>query len=288
MIARRSVPMVSVIQRRLSSFTEVETSTRPDPLMVNYTHAPPDFHPDSAVVYNFFLSKEEGESLAQDVASRMRRRRYEEGHWDAVITGYKEVELPYSSDAADETLPHNSPPALSNTSLHAMKRTKQLLEMNHFNGNILKASMDENQTGDFAVNWLPCHAIDLKEDGKLTAHVDSIRFSGLIVAGLSLLSSSIMRLRPDKSDDGEFDKSMRAGNSCLKEDTLDSGSTTGCESGYVDLFLPPLSLYVLSGVSRFKYTHELLPCGSTFSMANGKSIKVKRGKRVSIIFRDSK
>jgi hypothetical protein len=31
--------------------------------------------------------------LAQSILSRMKRRRYEKGHWDAVIINYKEVEL---------------------------------------------------------------------------------------------------------------------------------------------------------------------------------------------------
>ena len=47
-------------------------------------------------------------------------------------------------------------------------------------------------------SWLPCHAIDLSKDGRLDAHVDSVKFSGGIVAGISLLSDSIMRLRPAK------------------------------------------------------------------------------------------
>jgi hypothetical protein len=53
---------------------------------------------------------------------------------------------------------------------------------------------------------------------------------------------------------------------------------------FVDLLLPPRSLYVLSGDSRYYYTHELLPAGSSFGANN----IVTRGRRLSIIFRDAK
>lgn len=118
--------------------------------------------------------------------------------------------------------------------------------------------LDPNMT------WLPCHAIDLKKDGELKAHVDSVRFSGGMVAGVSLLSSSIMRLRPG----------------------ADVGRDP--EEGLVDLHLPPLSLYVLSGVSRYQYAHELLPTGSVFESSDGSSIEVERDQRLSVIFRDAK
>ena len=116
------------------------------------------------------------------------------------------------------------------------------------------------------VKWLPCHAIDLKRDGELKAHVDSIKFSGDVVAGISLVSSSIMRLKPD-------------------EEGKDSEEV---ESGWVDLLLPPLSLYVLSGVSRYQYSHELLPCGSIFEQSSGSQVTVERDHRLSVIFRDAK
>jgi alkylated DNA repair protein alkB homolog 7 len=117
---------------------------------------------------------------------------------------------------------------------------------------------------DADITWLPCHAIDLKQDGELKAHIDSVRFSGGMVAGVSLLSSSIMRLRPG----------------------ADAGRDPN--EGFVDLLLPPLSLYVLTGVSRYQYAHELLPTGSTFTAHDGTMTDVERLHRLSIIFRDAK
>ena len=119
------------------------------------------------------------------------------------------------------------------------------------------------------------------------AHVDSVKFSGGIVAGISLLSDSIMRLRPSSE---EWEEST-----LMKESTNHRDGNT---AGYVDLYLPQLSLYVLSGMSRYSYTHELLPSGSSFEfpqyeesnedvdMSARQKIDVIRGRRLSIIFRD--
>lgn len=115
------------------------------------------------------------------------------------------------------------------------------------------------------ISWLPCHAIDLKKEGELNAHVDSVKFSGDLVAGISLLSSSVMRLTPHE----------------------DGG--TPVLDGHVDLLLPPLSLYVLTGVGRYRYSHELLKDQAIFNSPEGDTTtRVERGDRLSIIFRDSK
>ena len=130
------------------------------------------------------------------------------------------------------------------------ERTRRFLEINHL----------EYQP----VKWLPCHGIDLKKDGELNAHVDSIKFSGDLVAGISLKSHCVMRLAPHI--DGE----------------------EGVMDGHVDLYLPPLSLYVLTGVARYRYSHELLNAATTFHALDGSCISVHRDHRISVIFRDAK
>lgn len=155
------------------------------------------------------------------------RRRYEKGHWDSVIIDFKEIELGEQAPALESIF----------------ERIRKELEP-------YKPPQ---------ATWLPCHAIDLHKDGELNAHVDSVRFSGDLVAGLSLLSPSIMRLKPDATSN---------------DDPLE---------GHVDLWLPTRSLYVLSGMSRYSYTHELLPSQATF-----RDNTVERNRRISIIFRDAK
>ena len=222
-----------VPERQLSRLMLVVSSSTECPSFVDARFAPHDFDPPSAVVYKDFVTEKEGESLVQDIMDRMKRRRYEKGHWDAVITDFREVEL------LDES-------SLQEGSQCAMERVRDQL--------IAARYVDNN------VTWLPCHAIDLRQDGELKAHVDSIKFSGGVVAGISLMSPSIMRLKPD---DQRHD-------------------------GWVDMYLPPFSLYVLSAVSRYRYSHELLPCGSTFQRPDGTTISVQRERRLSVIFRDVK
>lgn len=237
------------------------TIPKPDHELVDKRQAPDDFCLNSAVVFKDIISEEDGASLVEDIFLRMKRRRYERDHWDSVITGYKEVELSHPHDMMTAS---NIPSyenitftdyngTLSEKSMQAISFIRNVLQVHFFSSNVS------------SLKWLPCHAIDLKKDGVLSAHVDSVKFSGDIVAGLSLKSSSIMRLKPDK----DFYQSEM--------------------QGHVDLLLPPLSLYVLSGVGRYKYTHELLSSGETFSSSETQdAVKVTRDHRYSVIFRDAK
>jgi len=182
-------------------------------------------------------------------------RRYEKGHWDSAITFYKEIELADNSYQEEDDIPK------------IFGRARQHLAQHHL------PNYYENQE---SVNWLPCHAIDLKKDGGLNAHVDSVRFSGELVAGLSLLSPSIMRLIPCDNDNDDNKSNNKDANSAKEE------------QAYVDLFLPPRSLYVLTGVGRYKYSHQLLPDSSIFRNCDGTEIIVRRDRRLSVIFRDAK
>lgn len=239
---------------RCGHFRYLTASCRPNPDYVSLTSAPSNYD-NSAVVFPGFLSEAEGRDLLKEVQKRMNRRRFEEGHWDSVISKYREIEL----KTPDEV---NNMEALSDDSnvqefAQTIRRTRDLLR------SYLSPHLAKNE-----ILWLPCHAIDLSKDGKLDAHVDSVKFSGEIIAGISLLSDSIMRLRPAK---GEW----------TDDETIVEGL-----DGHVDLYLPKLSLYCLHGNSRFQYSHELLPSFSVYQL-HGKDIHVARGRRLSIIFRDA-
>ena len=186
-------------------------------------------------------------------------RRYERGHWDAVIVKYKEMELFHETEQ------------LSRTSCDMLQRIRDHL-----------VSRDHVATDG---TWLPAHAIELHPEGELRAHVDSVRFSGGLVAGLSLGCPSLMRLRPPEADADETDRETI----CSDDDDNNNkqiNNNNHDQFGYVDLFLPPRSLYALTGKSRYDYTHELLPHQSIFE---GTGESVHRNKhRWSIIFRDAK
>ncbi len=237
-------------------------------------------------MYPGFITETEGNALVAEASRRLKRRRFENGHWDSVITGYREVELStpddqyprHDFDVEDEA-------AHVPSYVKAIQKTRNHLENRHFHvhGGCADGTVSNSITG-----WLPCHAIDLSANGELKPHVDSVKFSGKIVAGLSLISDAIMRLRPSAK---EWE--------CEKKDNEHSVGC-GVSDGYVDLFLPKLSLYVLSGMSRYSFTHELLPSSATFELRHEdrgadvidknrcENISIDRGRRLSIIFRDAK
>jgi len=194
-------------------------------------------------------------------------RRYEKGHWDAVITKYKEVEF------------DTDPSLLDSISHQVLKRTQSFLLQQHL----------DSDDSTF-VEFLPTHAIDLHRDGVLDKHVDSIRFSGNMVAGISLASPSIMRLRPSAHDDDNNNNNNNDDNN--NDNTEHQQQQTTEQEHWVDLYLLPRSLYVLTGMSRFEYTHELLPSGSIFCLKNDHDettmMTVERQQRISLIFRDGK
>lgn len=192
--------------------------------------------------------------------------RYQRGHWDAVILDYREFALDASY----------APAASLNEIMDPIIRGL----------NVRHATHDSSiMSGDDAVtDWLPPHVIDLKAQGEIRPHVDSVRFSGDLVCGLSLLSTAIMRLRPSYD---ENDEKTEAGDSHSHDTTSPDLEPAAGEhpSGYIDVLLPPRSLYVLQGHGRYHMTHALRPSGSMFAPLNE---VVKRERRLSIILRDAK
>ncbi|XP_015604888.1 alpha-ketoglutarate-dependent dioxygenase alkB homolog 7, mitochondrial isoform X2 [Cephus cinctus] len=161
----------------------------------------------------------EEESLLQEVEPYMKRLRYEFAHWDDAIHGYRETERAKWNE--------------ENTKIINKVRVKAF------------------PPGKPQLKFV--HVLDLAAEGKIKPHVDSIRFCGDIIAGLSLLSDSVMRLTMVNHEEE-------------------------CKH---DFFLPRRSLYIMSGIARQKYNHEVL--GPEESIFEGKP--VPRARRISIICR---
>lgn len=96
------------------------------------------------------------------------------------------------------------------------------------------------------------HILDLSQEGEIKPHVDAVRFCGRIIGGLSLMSSSVMRLISEK------DKSL-----------------------ILDIWLKQRSLYIMKDTSRYDFAHAVL--GQQESKFN--DIPVPRGRRISVILR---
>ncbi|CAJ1076749.1 alpha-ketoglutarate-dependent dioxygenase alkB homolog 7%2C mitochondrial [Xyrichtys novacula] len=166
-----------------------------------------------------FISEEEEEVFLRELEPGLKKKRYEFDHWDDAIHGYRETERVSWGSACEEVLNRVRSVAFSEGS--------QLLG--------------------------PVHVLDLDRSGYIKPHIDSVKFCGSTIAGLSLLSDSIMRL--------------------VKEDS--SGE-------WLDLLLPRRSLYILRDQARYHFTHEILK--DEESVFNGQ--KVSRGRRISVICRN--
>ncbi|KAK9957393.1 hypothetical protein ABG768_019580 [Culter alburnus] len=166
-----------------------------------------------------FISEEEENVLFKEVEPGLRKKRYEFDHWDDAIHGYRETER-LQWGVMGESI-------LRRVRVVAFPEGSQLLG--------------------------PVHVLDLDKEGYIKPHIDSVKFCGSTIAGLSLLSDSIMRLVPENNS-----------------------------TDWVDLLLSRRSLYILRDDARFKFTHEILKDEDSFFSGQ----KVPRHRRISVICRN--
>lgn len=209
-----------------------------------------EFQRHMIVIENFVTEPEEL-ALCAEVQKAMRRMRYQYDHWDDAIHGYREMEK-------SDWLPENQ------QVLQRMRSTA------------------------FEANVLPhIHCLDLAADGIIKPHVDSSRYCGSTIAGLSLLTDCIMRLK--RVDEAKY-KQNRFGDEQQSDDHSrrpnhepnNSTDNTPNEFNYfADVLLKRRSLYIMKHSARYNFSHEVLPTKSTFA---GKEIIKDR--RLSIICRN--
>ncbi|XP_025207506.1 alpha-ketoglutarate-dependent dioxygenase alkB homolog 7, mitochondrial [Melanaphis sacchari] len=170
------------------------------------------------------VSVDEESRLINEIEKSLKRLRYQHDHWDDAIHGYRETEIMSWKDQ-------------KNTNVIQRLRNKV------FANESITEQMQR------------VHVLDLCDDGYVKPHIDSIRFCGNIIAGLSLLSDSVMRLADENYPD----------------------------TYVVYALLPRRSLYIMKNSVRYQYTHEILSDGAP-SVFNDKQIVRKR--RVSIVMRN--
>jgi len=128
-----------------------------------FLHAPP-----TVQVTPDFVTIEEEAKLVEQVETWMARKPYEGGHFDKVISNYRELQKPLRLFSEDN------------------KRVLERMRTLCFPPNL---------------KLLPVHVLDLAEDGEIGPHVDHTDYSGRFIVSLSLLSDSTMTLRNEKSGD---------------------------------------------------------------------------------------
>nr|XP_039252902.1 alpha-ketoglutarate-dependent dioxygenase alkB homolog 7, mitochondrial-like [Styela clava]XP_039252910.1 alpha-ketoglutarate-dependent dioxygenase alkB homolog 7, mitochondrial-like [Styela clava] len=170
------------------------------------------------VLINNFITEDEEQCLMKDIEPKWKRLKYQFDHWDDAIQGYRETEVSNWSE----------------TSSNILNRLRN-------------AAFAEKDSQRALV-----HVLDLAEDGYIKPHVDSVKFCGRVIAGLSLLTPSVMRLINEK------DKSKQ-----------------------ITVLLNRRSLYIMRDSIRFEYTHEILK--NEESLFRGTNIP--KGRRMSVICR---
>ncbi|CAI9603344.1 unnamed protein product [Staurois parvus] len=166
-----------------------------------------------------FITGEEEQELCRELEPILRKRRYESGHWDDAIHGFREIERLNWSPGCSAVL----------------QRVRE----------------EAFPSGQAQLSLV--HVLDLQKEGYIKPHVDSVKFCGNTIAGICLLSSSIMRLV------------------CVNS-----------PEEWVDLLLPRRCLYIISGTARYDFTHEILRDEESFF--NGEH--VERDRRISVICRN--
>ncbi|KAK2833595.1 hypothetical protein Q5P01_017484 [Channa striata] len=166
-----------------------------------------------------FISEEEEAALLRELEPGLKKKRYEFDHWDDAIHGYRETERASWAAPCERIL--------------TRVRSVAFPEGGPLLG--------------------PVHVLDLDKTGYIKPHIDSVKFCGSTIAGLCLLSDSVMRL--------------------VKED---------CSDDWLELLLPRRSLYILRDEARYSFTHEILKDAE--SVFNGH--KVPRQRRISVICRN--
>ncbi|XP_068728018.1 alpha-ketoglutarate-dependent dioxygenase alkB homolog 7, mitochondrial-like [Montipora capricornis] len=165
-----------------------------------------------------FVSEEEEGLLLKEVEPYLKRQKYQYDHWDDAIHGYRETEKS----------------RWSQESLSIFQRIRDV-------------------SFGPELELLPhVHVLDLDKAGYIKPHIDSIKFCGDIISGVSLLSPSIMRFKHEKF--------------CNVK---------------VDALLRPRSLYVIRNAVRYEFSHEIL--SEDESVWKGEVIP--RGRRISLILR---
>lgn len=193
------------------------------------------------IVIEDFITLAEEERLVSEAEKSMKRARmrYQYDHWDNAIHGYREME-----------------------------KTEWQQENEKILNNV--------RTKAFDSNILPhVHILDLAADGIIKPHVDSSRYCGSTIAGLSLLTDCIMRLK--RVDENQYKQNKEG-----EDETLRPSQSEMTEFNYfVDILLKRRSLYIMKNSARYNFSHEVLP-----SQAKFRNNEIFKDRRISIICRN--
>ncbi|KAH8286900.1 hypothetical protein KR018_007717, partial [Drosophila ironensis] len=194
-----------------------------------------------------FISEAEEQQLHEEVEPYMSRLHYETDHWDDAIHGFRETER-------KKWYPQNR---------DVLERVRRVA----FDGAIMPY----------------VHVLDLAADGVIKPHVDSTRYCGTTISGISLLSDSVMRLVRTDAQKYKQPSAGKAESNAESDAGYRHQPSASLENNfYADLLLPRRSLYIMSHTARYNFTHEIL----AKEQSAFQGTPVPKTRRISIICRN--
>jgi alkylated DNA repair protein alkB family protein 7 len=200
-----------------------------------------------AVLPDFFSAEEEA-ALDAHCSGALAKCPWEASHFDAVIQHYRERQLPLAG----------LPPLGAAVVARAQGAFPP-------------------QGGAVGPHMDVLHVLELAPRGAIAPHVDSVKFSGAVVAGLCLRSEALLQLTVDAGAAGEGRAPTAAAWARAAQP-----AALQAQPLQVTALLPRRCLYILTGEARYGWAHAL-PLGGEWQ---GRSVVRGPRGRLSIILRD--
>lgn len=210
---------------------------------------------DMTVIEDFITPQDEA-GLMEEIEPYLKRMRYERDHWDDAIQGFRETErkawYPQNKEVINKII------------ARAFPKTSNALPHIHV--------LDLEATGKrFQLQLQLRTSVSLS--GFIKPHVDSVRYCGTTISGISLLSDCVMKLVQTSEDHSASDDYRNQPN-------VAGGKQRDLYS--VKIHLKHLSLYIMSHSARYNFTHEILKNDESFINQR----QIQKNRRISIICRN--
>ena len=202
-----------------------------------------------------FVSSGEEAALEAFCAPLLRRRPWEASHFDAVIAHYREAQF----------LARRLPPVASGVV-----------------GRALRCLPAPSAAAGVGLPMEELHALELGAQGYIDAHVDSVKFSGGVVAGLCLRSDAVMRLSLAEDAAAAVAAAGGAQRAPVAAAWLAGAPPPGSSPPPITLLLPRGCLYILTREARYCWGHAV-PLEGSFQ---GRPVRRSPAGRLSIMLRD--
>lgn len=206
-------------------------------------------------IYPDAVTEAEEERLVREANKWLAKLKWEHGHFDRVITGYRECQKPLRAFTPG---------------------SRQILER------LVAFAFPPD------AHVLPVHVLDLHEEGHIMRHVDHVDYSGSSIVGLSLLTGATMTLHHEPR--GFHDPPRPPATADAKgRDGGDMPEPLAADTApWLALTLPRRSLYVLRGAARYEWAHAISRYSGLTADGKPGAEQTPRGRRLAMIFRDAK